>query len=276
VALFYGNPSASYLSEVILGSLDETHRHDAQLQLDRWADDDDEQGVGNLVSRRIDAAILPPPFGERPGLVAALNAAGIAVGVLAAASASNTAFTVSIDDRAATLEMTRYLLNLGHRRIGFVTGTSDQSASAERLAGYREALAAAGIPADDVLVAEGAFTYASGLAAGERLLHLANRPTAIFASNDDMAAGVAAAAHRRHFEIPVDLSLCGFDDTALATSISPELTTVRQPIAEMTRTLVSQVIDAVHRRRRGLRVEPTRTIVAPELVQRGSHATPLA
>ncbi len=90
----------------------------------------------------------------------------------------------------------------------------------------------AGLCDDPALIVEGDFSYRSGLRAAEQLLDLLVPPTATFASNDDMVAAVVATGHRRHFDVPDDLSVCGFDDTALATTISPELTTVRQPVAE--------------------------------------------
>ena len=129
--------------------------------------------------------------------------------------------------------MTDHLIGLGHRRIGFIVGSANQTASALRREGYCAALAAAGIAELPELIRQGDFTYRSGLARANALLDLADPPTAIFASNDDMAAAVVAAAHWRHLDVPRDLSVCGFDDTAMATTILPELTTVRQPIAEM-------------------------------------------
>ena len=107
------------------------------------------------------------------------------------------------------------------------------------------ALTAAGIAVDPALIVPGLFTYRSGLAAAERLLDLPERPTAIFASNDDMAAATVAAAQRRGIDVPRQLTVCGFDDTALATTIWPELTTVRQPISDMSCAAMKMLMTAI-------------------------------
>jgi LacI family transcriptional regulator len=128
--------------------------------------------------------------------------------------------------------MTRYLLELGHRRIGFIKGAANQTASAERLIGFETEVAAFAEPVE-ALIEAGEFTYRSGFDAAERLLSADRPPTAIFASNDDMAAAAIAAAHRRGLDVPRDLTVVGFDDTPVAQEIWPALTTIRQPVAEM-------------------------------------------
>jgi LacI family transcriptional regulator len=127
--------------------------------------------------------------------------------------------------------MARHLLGLGHRRIGFIVGNPDQAASAERMAGFYAAVR----EFDDVetYIAQGDFSFASGLSAAEQLLDRDPRPTAIFASNDDMAAAVVSVAHRRHLEVPQQLSVVGFDDTMTAVTLWPPLTTVHQPVREL-------------------------------------------
>jgi LacI family transcriptional regulator len=168
--------------------------------------------------------------------------------------------------------MTRHIIGLGHRRIGFVVGNPNQAASAQRLDGYRAALIDAGIVFDDALVVQGLFTYRSGLDAAEKLLDLHDRPTAIFASNDDMAAAAVAVAHRRHLDVPTALTVCGYDDTDFARSIWPELTTIRQPIADMARAAVELLVSKIRARRAG-KDEPNReTILDFTLVKRGSDA----
>lgn len=139
-------------------------------------------------------------------------------------------------------EATRYLISLGHRRIGFVTGTLELGCSTERLAGYRQALAEHGIPPDRDLIYEGDFMQPSGFAAGRALLSLPQPPTAIFASNDVMAFGVMEAARERGLSIPEDLSIVGFDDIAQASLVHPPLTTIRQPLEEMGRAATRMLL----------------------------------
>lgn len=140
---------------------------------------------------------------------------------------------VLTDNRGGGYLATKYLVELGHRRIACITGPSDVTPSAERVAGYRQALQEAGIPADEELVIRGNFDYESGYAAAETLLSLSPRPTAIFACNDLMAVGVLSAANRHGLRIPDDLSVIGFDDVRLASFTVPLLTTVGQPKHEI-------------------------------------------
>jgi ABC-type sugar transport system substrate-binding protein len=126
---------------------------------------------------------------------------------------------VCIDDVEAAAVMTRHIISLGHRQIGFVIGNPEQKASEQRLTGFRQAMDEAGLAVNPDYVVPGLFTYRSGLEAAERLLNLPDPPTAIFASNDDMAAAAVTVAHRRHLEVPRDVTICGFDDTDFAQSI---------------------------------------------------------
>jgi LacI family transcriptional regulator len=132
--------------------------------------------------------------------------------------------------------------------------------SAQRFAGYQAALGEAGIAVEKSLIAQGFFTYRSGLKAAEQLLSVAKPPTAVFASNDDMAAATVAIAHRHHLDVPKDLTVCGFDDTEFSRSIWPEITTIHQPIADMSRAAV-QLLGAknqgpARRQGRGLQTGP--------------------
>jgi|SRR5581483_7720129 len=177
---------------------------------------------------------------------------------------------VSADHSAGARAAVDHLIALGHRRIGMITGTRGWVASEERLEGYRLSLAAAGIPFAPELVAGGDYTFATGQAATTALLRLGQPPTAIFASNDNLAVGAMRAAFERGLRIPGDLSIAGFDDTGLAESVFPPLTTVRQPVAELGRTAVSllnRLVDG--QRTEGLRVE-----LETRLVVRGSTAAP--
>ncbi len=153
---------------------------------------------------------------------------GIAIAV-GPGKATGSQGAVLIDDFQAAYDMTRHIIGLGHERIGFIIGNPEQVAADRRLKGYVEAMRDAGLPIDDRLIVQGRFTYRSGMDGAEKLLSVDPRPTAIFASNDDMAAATVAVAHRRHLDVPNDITVCGFDDTDMASSIWPELTTIRQP-----------------------------------------------
>jgi LacI family transcriptional regulator len=150
--------------------------------------------------------------------------------------------SVRVDDVAAARDMTLYLIGLGHRRIGFVRGAQNHVVSRTRFEGYRLALSEHGIDFDPGVVVNGDLTFESGLTATEQLLSLPNPPTAIFASNDDMAAAVVSVAHRRDIRVPDQLSIVGFDDSPISRKIWPALTTIRQPIVDMTAIAVESVI----------------------------------
>lgn len=160
-------------------------------------------------------------------------------------------------------EATKYLIELGHRRIGFITGTMDLGCSRDRLDGYRAALRDGGLPIDPLLIQEGDYWQPSGFAATRSFLTLPQPPTAIFASNDVMAFGVMEAVRDRGWRIPEDVSIVGFDNIPQAEHVSPQLTTIEQPLADMgreaTRMLLAMIQDP---ERPYQRVElPTRLIV---------------
>ncbi len=275
IGLLYSNPSAAYLSEFLVGGLEEVSRSNIQLVVEKCTPGaDDAEAAARLVADRIDGVILPPPLCDSAELIAVFGAAEIPAVAVATGRPAPSVASVSIEDRAASAAMTAHLVSLGHRRIGLIQGNPDQTASEERRLGYRDALAAAGLPYRKALVAPGLFSYRSGLDAAEALLALPDSPTAIFACNDDMAAGAVAVAHRRGLDVPRDLTVVGFDDTALATTIWPELTTIRQPIAAMSRAAVKLLVDDIRRRRQGEAARRVRLLLDYTLVRRESDAGP--
>ena len=164
----------------------------------------------------------------------------------------------------------RHLLQLGHRRIAQITGPLGWVATEGRRRGYRAALASAGILPDPALEVESIPETGPGWQAAEKLLGLPDRPTAIFAFNDNIAIGAVQAARARGLRVPEDLSIIGFDDVEHATIVTPELTTVRQPLAEMGRTAVSLLMRLLERQR----FETLHVELATRLVVRDSTAPP--
>jgi LacI family transcriptional regulator len=277
IALLYGNPSASYLGEFLLGALDESGRKSAQLILEK-CDSESEKGernaVRNLVRSGVDGVILPPPLCEVASIRAALKENEVAAVAVAPGRPLTDCSCVRIDDYRAAYEMTAYLLAQGHRRIAFIKGHPNQTASAERLHGFTQAMADARQPVEKSLIVQGYFTYVSGLEAGERLLALKQRPTAIFASNDDMAAGAVSAAHKRGLDVPRDISIVGFDDTSILAAVWPPLTTIRQPVAQMAEFAVNILAAEIRARKRKGVAEAVDRVVPHSLVLRESVAAP--
>ncbi|MDB5703325.1 MAG: Transcriptional regulator lacI family, partial [Sphingomonas bacterium] len=269
------NPSAAYLSEFLVGSLDYASRANIQIVVEKCdAGAHAEEAARRLLRGGVEGIVLPPPLCDSLTLLEVLREAnGLAVTVASGHPAPGFS-AVSIDDHRAAFEMTRHIAALGHQRIGFIIGNPDHTASERRLAGYRDALVAVGLPYAEELVAQGLFTYRSGLDVAEQLLDLKTRPTAIFASNDDMAAATVAVAHRHGLDVPNDLTVCGFDDTALATTIWPELTTIHQPITDMSLAAVELLVKEIRSRRAGHH-DPVRHLQLDfELVRRQSDAAP--
>ncbi len=275
IGLLYSNPSAAYLSEFLVGSLDYASRANIQIVVEKCgAGEQAEEAAKRLLRGGVEGIVLPPPLCDSTALLQVLrDANGLAVTVASGHPAPGFS-AVSIDDHRAAFDMTRHIAALGHQRIGFIIGNPDQTASERRLAGYRDALDSVGIPYAEGLVAQGLFTYRSGLDVAEHLLDAENPPTAIFASNDDMAAATVAVAHRRGIDVPNDLTVCGFDDTALATTIWPELTTIHQPITDMSLAAVELLAKEIRSRRAGHRAKEQHLQLDFQLVRRQSDAAP--
>lgn len=173
-------------------------------------------------------------------------------------------------NREGGYEATEHLINLGHRRIGIVTGWMDMISARQRLEGYEAALADYGIPYDPDLVYVGDFSQPGGFNGASYFLEMAAPPTAVFASNDILAMGVYDAARMYGLNIPGRLSVVGFDDIPLAAVSSPKLTTVRQPLQEMGRVATQLLLDLINAPE-----EKPRSIVLPtELILRESTALP--
>ena len=275
IGMLYDNPSSSYLSAMLLGVLEQARRSDTQIVVVECDDEaDGMRCIRNMIKTGIDGILLSPPLADSPAVLELLRESGTHCVTIGTRRDEPNISSVSIDDFAAAKLMTEHIIGLGHRRIGFIKGSPDQLVTPLRLAGYREALSSAGIAYDAELVVDGRFSYRSGLAAAEQLLALPDRPTAIFASNDDMAAATVATAHRHHVDIPRDLTVCGFDDTLLATTIWPEITTIHQPITAMSQAAIDLLEKRIRAERLGqddVRAEVTLDF---RFVQRNSDAPP--
>lgn len=277
LGLLYANPSAGYLSQFVIGALHAARGVGAHLMIESCESEDaDEQAevTRRFANGEVEGVILPPPLSESQPILAELDAMGIPAVTVAMGSPRADALNVRIDDAAAAAEMTRHLLDLGHRRIGFIKGHPNHVASHDRYRGFCEALSEFGLDPDTMPAEQGYFSYRSGLTAGERLLSKGERPTAVFASNDDMAAATVSVAHRLGLSVPDDISIVGFDDTPLATSVWPELTTVKQPIASMAEAAVELLVSDLRSRRVGAPHKGTERVLSHAMIIRESSAPP--
>lgn len=245
IGLLYSNPSAAYMSQFLIGALAAARRVGCHLVLEACESerpDEQAEATRAFASTDVQGVLLPPPVSEAAPVLAELAAADIPAVCVAVGVSVPGMLNVRIDDFGAAKAMTRHLLDHGHRCIGFIRGNPNQSASLERYRGFVAAIEEAGIALRDVAVEQGYFTFRSGIIATERLLDRPGAPTAIFACNDDMAAAAVGVAHRRGLNVPQDLSIVGFDDTQLATTVWPELTTIRQPTAAMAETALELLL----------------------------------
>jgi LacI family transcriptional regulator len=247
VAMLFDNPSANYLMEIEMGVLDACQARHYNLMLAPLvydAADVVEKVEALVVQSQLDGVVLTPPITDDPALLERLVHLGVPYSSVSAKE-QNRHVGVVVDEYGAVCAMMEHLASLGHQRIAHIKGHPAHGASGWRLSGYREGLRRAGLRYDPTLVVDGEFSYESGYAAARALLDLERRPTAIFAANDDMAAGAICAICERGLSVPQDIPVCGFDDTPIAHQVYPALTTVRQPTRDMGRLAADELLKEI-------------------------------
>lgn len=265
-----------YLSRLELGALMEVRQADYHLMVelvDHASPTLKRDLSALLASIRPEGVLLTPPNSDHPVVLDTLDAAGVSYARIGSERDLHRGVNVAMDERLAAREMTEHLIALGHRRIGFITGPVAYAASQRRLQGFRDAMANQGVEVVEEAIAEGDFTFPSGVAGADQILDRFPSVTAIFASNDDTALGVLQAARARGLQTPDDLSVAGFDDTPSAMFSTPSLTTIRQPVAEMAAAAARRLTPAL---RAGLPDEtPGKVVIIPySLIIRASTGAP--
>jgi LacI family transcriptional regulator len=271
IGLIYDNPSANYVFDAQNGAIDRCREADLRLFIQSCnglGDTMVDEVLAMVGQTHVDGLVITPPLSADRNLLDALDERRVPCVRIDPGGVEHHSPAVVMDDRAAAREMTALLLGLGHRRIGFVAGHPDHHSSRLRREGYEAALREASLDPGTQPVEQGYNDIASGTEAGRRMLELAEAPTAIFACNDDMAAGVIRAAHERGLDVPARLSVTGFDDSQIAEIVWPALTTIHQPTADMASAATGLLIDLL----RGKEARPV-TELAYTLVERGSTAT---
>ena len=237
-----------YLSRLELGALMECRQAEYHLMVelvDHGSSHLERDMLALLGSIRPAGVLLTPPNSDHALVLDILDAAGVTYARISPEKDLARGVSVRMDERQAAFDMTRHLIELGHRRIAHISGPTTYAASSLRREGYEQALKQAGVPPSPALVVEGDFTFTSGIAGIERLLS-GERPTAVFAANDDMALGVLQGAAAAGVSVPRDLSVAGFDDTPSALFSTPPLTTIRQPVAEMAAEATRRLLPLTH------------------------------
>lgn len=274
IGLIYDNPNAQYVIDLQQGILDVIRDSGFELLVHPCSrrHPDFLASIRKFVERqRLFGVVLPPSASEDPALIRLFEEIECPYARIAAVSLDLPGRMVVTSDHRGAAEAACHLADLGHRAIGHISGPSTFLSAHERRRGVIEGLASRGLALDERYHVEGGYTFESGLAAARRLLAIEPRPTAIFAGNDEMAAGVYRAAREAGLDIPRDLSVIGFDDSPVADKVWPPLTSVRLPIRQMGALAARKLL--AHEQ--GAPVEALESAVTPALVIRQSTAAPL-
>lgn len=265
--------ASPYMGEVISGISQTSERLDYGLMLYTQV------GASNIERSNYYAALLSNGLAEGVVLVvpydyeilvSALQEREVKYVIVDHHSDTDAEPAVTASNRRGILDAMRHLLALGHRRIGFITGRLSMGCAQDRWQGYRDALTEIGLPYEDALVREGNFERQTGFSQARHLLQVPQPPTAILASNDDMAFGVMDAVKDSGLRVGADVSVVGFDDVLIASQVYPRLTTVRQPMAEMGSAAVEILVGMIE----GKSTVSTRRELPTELIVRESTARP--
>lgn len=245
IGLVYDNPNPQYVVNMQLGLLDGMRGSGFELVVhpcDRNSPTFLADLRGFIERQRLFGVVLTPSVSEDERAAKLLAEIGCAYVRVASVPLDSPDHMIETRDRLGGREAARHLAELGHTRIGFISGPPNFRSSHERRSGFEEALNERGLALTKMFVAEGGYTFESGIACGLHLLSMSPRPTAIFAGNDEMAAGVLQAARESGLRVPEDLSVVGFDDFQIASRVWPALTTIRTPTREIGRLAVERLM----------------------------------
>ena len=274
IGLVYDNPNAQYIVNIQEGVLGAIRRSGFELVVhpcDRTSSTFLAEVKSFIGRQKLDGVILLPPISEDPALARMLKEMGCRYIRVLAVPLDEPSNIVLAMDRDAARQVAEHLAKLGHSRIALIAGPSSYRSAHERRSGFSDALADHGLALPAEFIVEGSYTFDSGFAGAEALLSRFPRPTAIFASNDEMAAGVYKAAYLKGLQIPRDLTVVGYDDAPLASRIWPSLTTVRLPIRDMGKIAAERLIAKIQNH--DAPATPASTVY-PHLVVRDSSSRP--
>jgi len=259
LGLLYENPQGDYPADILHGALAYCREHGYHLVVEVLRGPDMGGQTARFLSQtRLDGVFMTPPVCDNASVLKVLKSFDVPYVRISPKKPKRGEQYIAIDDFAASKEVIDYLISLGHRRIGFIKGMPGHASTQARLEGYKNALAGGEIDFDDRLVVDGNFDFESGVLGAETLLALSEPPTAIFAGNDEAAAGVLSYAHSHGLSAPQDLSVCGFDGGTISKVVWPKLTTVMQPIRLLGESAVRLLIA-----RDGDEQKPAKPVILP-------------
>lgn len=278
IGFVYDNPNSHYVIEMQHGILEECRQRGYELVIhpcDATSKDIVDELKSTIRRAQLAGLVLTPPFSESPAIVDALVKAQVCFVRILSGRAEPDALSpcVYVDDFSAAQEITQYLIDLGHREIGFLGGEDAHKSSGERLKGFKQALKDNQLKVNNNLIKKGKYSFDSGVLRSEKLLTAPQRPTAIFACNDEIAAGALFAARKHGIEVPEELSIVGFEDSPFSRQTWPTLTTARQPIKTIASTAAALLINQLEESNgRPEENKPSNGFV-PSLVVRDSTGT---
>lgn len=245
LTLLYSNPNPGYILELQNGALNQCIQAGYNLQIHPCDHNSPDliSSIESLIQYSAqDGIILTHPLCDNKALTDLLDEKGIPFARISPFGHQHDSPYVYSDDEQAAFDMTNYLISLGHTHIGFIKGHPDFGASDKRFAGYQRALKSSGIAMHEHLVKQGMFTFESGESCARQLLNQHDKPSAIFASNDYMAAAVLKVAAQMKINVPAELSIVGYDDAPVSQQIWPSITTIKQPIYKIAQHAVEKLI----------------------------------
>mgnify|MGYP001821255800 CR=1 FL=1 len=273
VGLIYDNPNPQYVVNVQLGILDGLRGTDFELVVhpcDRKSEMFIEDARKFVEIQKLYGVIVTPSVSEDERLAEVLRNIGCEYVRIASVALDLDERMIVTNDRVGGREAGKHIGKLGHKLVGIVNGRRSFRSAFERREGFKEGLAEFGVTLDPAYVAQGDYTFESGLACGAELIDVDPAPTAIYAANDEMAAGVMQAALVAGLKIPDDLSVIGFDNFQTATRVWARLTTIATPSREIGQLAARQLLSVAHDRT--IEVGPNQTL--PRLVRRESTRKP--
>ena len=247
IAFIYDNPNAYYVIDMQNGILDACKARGYELLIhpSNSKSPSVHEELRNLVDHsKIAGLVLTPPFSETQSVIDTLKELKVDYVRIVSKSADidDEESCIQVDDSAAAYAITQHLLQHGHKRIGFLCGGEEHVSTHGRLDGYRRAIKDAGLTIEDDLILKGEYSFDSGVQGAKKLLKSETPPTAIFASNDEMAAGALFAARLMGVDVPEQLSIVGFEDSPFSRQTWPKLTTAHQPNNEIAKCAAALVL----------------------------------
>ena len=248
IGMLYGDPGSGYqsrLNHAVLKACSDARRYLAVEFFDEKNPDWRGQVAAFLDRTKVNNMILVPPMCDSSDLHDLMRERQVNYALISPSRPVTGVVSVTMDDRLAAREITNHLIDFKHKKIGHIAGHPDHVATLLRRQGFEEAMMRAGLGgSENMVVASGRFRFRVAMECAEDMLKSKDRPTAIFAANDEMASAVVMVANRLGLRVPEDLSVAGFDDTPIARTIWPDLTTISQPFGEIAEAAVRAIAAA--------------------------------